>query len=341
MDKKKIIRSLVLLAIGLFLFWLVFRRTDLAKIIEETRKFSFLWIGISVALNVFSQWIRALRWKILFGPSGEDPRTSNLFLATLILGFTNQIIPRGGEVARLGVINRYEKIPIGRLVGITLAERLTDFIILIAIFVLILFWKFDMIKKVLAIPEIQFSIPPVNLLLIISGSLLLLILLVYFLLKKFPVRHKLRKSIQNIRKEISQGFSGILRIQRKPLFFSYSLLIYAIWFLMLYVMFLAYPPTQPLGFGDAAFTFGLATMAFLIPVQAGMGAWHFVVIQCLFLLGIDQETGRAFALVAHASTNLVYIPLGALAFLALYLTNRKYDPGRSWMIRTREKLTGS
>ncbi len=94
---------------------------------------------------------------------------------------------------------------------------------------------------------------------------------------------------------------------------------------MLYVLFLAYPPTQHLSFETAAFTFGLATLAFLLPVQAGMGAWHFVVIQCLLLFGVDADSGKAFSLIAHSATNHVYLITGIIAFALLPIMNKKTE----------------
>jgi hypothetical protein len=90
---------------------------------------------------------------------------------------------------------------------------------------------------------------------------------------------------------------------------------------MLYVLFLAYPPTQHLSFKAAAFTFGLATLAFLLPIQAGMGAWHFVVIQCLILFGVESGVGKIFALMAHSATNHIYLITGTIAFALLPISN--------------------
>ena len=45
----------------------------------------------------------------------------------------------------------------------------------------------------------------------------------------------------------------------------------------------------------------------LAPVQGGIGPWHFMVYETLFIYGIDKADGKVFALIAHASTNLIYI----------------------------------
>ena len=123
--------------------------------------------------------------------------------------------------------------------------------------------------------------------------------------------------------ELREGFTSIYHIKNKFLYFIQSIFIYGIWFLTFYVLFLAYPPTQHLGFTAAAFTFGLAAMAFLLPIQAGMGAWHFVIIQCLMLFGVGVDDGKAFALIAHSATNHIYLITGIIAFVLLPMVNKK------------------
>jgi Flp pilus assembly protein TadB len=48
-----------------------------------------------------------------------------------------------------------------------------------------------------------------------------------------------------------------------------------------------------------------------------------MVIKSLFLYGISLESGKIFALVAHTSTNLIYLIFGLAAFLLLPVLNRK------------------
>jgi uncharacterized protein (TIRG00374 family) len=325
MDRKKIIQSIFFLTIGVGLFWFVYKDTDLNNLKNQLERFNLLWIGVSVALNMLSQLVRAHRWKLLFKPLQYKPKTYNLFLAVLILAFTNQIIPRGGEIARLGVINRVEKVPFSKLVGMALAERLTDFIILMLIFTALLIWQFARIKELLSLPQINMQqLKFADTLLVVAIIIIAIVVLVTIAIKKFDWFKKARKGITKIKDDMGEGFSSLRRIKHKGLYFFESFLIYTLWLFMLYVLFFAYPPTNGLSFEAAIFTFGLATMAFLIPIQAGMGAWHFVVIQCLLLFGIDTESGKAFSLVAHAATNIIYLIPGAIAFALLPIVNKNY-----------------
>ena len=86
-------------------------------------------------------------------------------------------------------------------------------------------------------------------------------------------------------------------------------------------MFFAYPATINLSFMAAILTYTLANLAYLLPIQAGIGTWHFIVISCLFFYGIDKETGMIFALIAHTFTNLIYLALGPLALSMLPVIN--------------------
>lgn len=142
-------------------------------------------------------------------------------------------------------------------------------------------------------------------------------MILYFIIKRF------NSKIKKIVKELCEDFASIYHLKNKFLYFTQSILICGIWFLVFYVLFLAYPPTQQLSFEAAAFTFGLASLAFLLPIQAGMGAWHFVVIQSLLLFGVGADDGKVFALIAHSATNHVYLIMGIIALVMLPIVNYK------------------
>jgi len=322
MDKKSIYQSVLFFLTGLGLIWLVFRGTDIEQLKNELYRISWLWVGVSVGLNLLSQLVRTYRWKTLFVPLNYSPKFYNLFLSMLILAFTNQIIPRGGEFARLGVVNKYEKIPLSTLVGIALIERLTDLIILILSFIILLIWQFPLIQRIIELPQVNLLDVNIYNILIISGIIIISLVILYFIIRKY------KNKIKKIKEELRKGFTSIFHIKNKFLYFTQSILIYVFWFLMLYVLFLAYPPTQHLGFTAAAFTFGLATLAFLLPIQAGMGAWHFVVIQCLLLFGIENDVGKVFSLMAHSATNHVYLITGIIALVLLPIVNYKKSKSR-------------
>jgi hypothetical protein len=48
-----------------------------------------------------------------------------------------------------------------------------------------------------------------------------------------------------------------------------------------------------------------------------------MVYETLFIYGIAKADGKIFALIAHASTNLIYLILGLMAFAILPLINAR------------------
>ena len=317
MDKKKI-RAILFFIAGLALFWVVYRDLELEELWDQLGRLQWWWIGVSLAINLFSHLVKALRWRQLIVPLGHRPGLSVLYLSNLVLAFTNLVIPRGGEIARLGVVNRFERIPFSKLLGTALTERLTDVVVLFTLATILVMWQYDHFLQILGGGVIDGAAFPWKALL--SAVIVLVVLVLLFLLVRYArIFSKLRERLLVFWREMTEGFSTLARVNRKGLYVFYSLFQFVLWFMMLYVIFFAFPPTSRLSMEAAAFTFGLSTLAFLLPVQAGIGAWHFVVIQALMLFGIGEDPARVFALIAHSSTMLIHLVTGAVAFILLPL----------------------
>jgi len=69
-------------------------------------------------------------------------------------------------------------------------------------------------------------------------------------------------------------------------------------------------------------TFLMSGLAMLAPVQGGIGPWHFMVYETLYIYGIDKADGKIFAFIAHGTTNLIYLVFGLLAIMAIPLVNK-------------------
>ena len=321
MHKKKIIFSIIFFILGVILFWYVYRNFNFDELKNALHNVRFGWIIVSIMFGLVSQFIRALRWRMLINTMGYKPIISNLFLSVIILYFTNLIIPRGGEVSRCLVISKYEKIPFVKLVGTVFVERITDlFAFLLILFVLVI-CQFGFFKTVLSYPGFKinysshhFKIFPVLLIFI-------LITILVSSMIKFKIFNKIYLKLKKLKGEFIEGISVIMHMKKKINYIVYTFVIFLLWLLMLYVVFFAYPPTEKLSFIVALLTYALGTLAYLLPIQAGIGAWHFIVINCLFFYGIDKESGMIFALVAHTFTSLIYLIFGPIAMALLPVLN--------------------
>lgn len=310
MDKKKIIQSIAFLLVGVGLFWWVFRDTNISDLKSQWGKINWIWVLLSILLNLFSQWLRAVRWNMLVQKI-QPVRLSILFQATLLLAFANQLIPRGGEIVRLSVVSKYDKVPFSLLTGTALAERLTDLAMLLSLFILLIVWQFDNFKTILELPEITLQHNNFTLGWAI-GIVVLIIIIGYWIYRTIRKNPKWKNKIISAKKNLSEGFGTIKHMQSPLWYVIITISIYICWIAMLYVLFFAFEPTDHLSFSEAAFVFGLSSMAFLLPIQSGIGAWHFLAIESLLLFGIGEPAAKAFALLSHSAVNLLFLPVGII-----------------------------
>jgi uncharacterized protein (TIRG00374 family) len=323
MHKKKILFSILFFIIGITLFWFVYRNFDFGELRNTLQDIRFGWIVVSIGFGLLSHFIRALRWKILINTMGFKPTTANLFLSVIILYFTNLIIPRGGEVSRCAVISKYEKVPFVKLVGTVFVERITDLFAFLIILLILLIWQFGFFETVMSYPGFQMDFSSLSFKLIPLLLIFILMTLLVFAMVKFKIFHKIYLKLKQLKGEFIEGISVILHMKEKIKYIVYTFVIFLLWLLMLYAVFFAYPPTQKLSFIVALLTYAFGTLAYLLPIQAGIGTWHFIVINCLFFYGIDKESGMIFALVAHTFTNLIYLIFGPIAMAFLPVVNNK------------------
>jgi hypothetical protein len=321
MNNKKLITAIFFFIIGVGLFWYVYKDINIQSVKDALKELNYSWILLSIILGLLSTLVRALRWKLLIESIGYKPKTINLFLSVQILYFINLVIPRGGELARCGMVAKYEKIPFAKLLGTVFIERLTDFFAFLIIFIGVFFMQLSLVEKIFSIIKISPSSFQSKIL--IFGLVVILFILFYWIFRKIGLLNKFQNKINKIKEEIIEGIKSVMLIDKKWTYIFLTFLIFLLWLLMLYFVFFAYPPTYNMPLSAAVFTYTIGTFAFLLPIQAGLGVWHFLVSECLYLFGLNKEAGKMFALVAHTFTNLVYLIFGTIGFIIIPLINNK------------------
>lgn len=330
--KKKffnVLKYIFFLAIGVFLFWWLYKDQPVEEYIRSFSDLKYGWIILSVIFGIFSQISRAIRWNMLIRPMGYNPKTYNSFLAVCIMYFVNLIIPRAGEIFRCTVMNRYEKIPFAKLVGTVVIERMADFLFLMMAAVVIILSQLKVfINFFRTHPEMSQKLASVfswrNIILAVLALVLLYLGFIFFrryFRKKRQENTTLGSKLRSLKYNLIEGIKSVGKLENKWLFIGHTAFIFLMWLFMLYVVFLAYEPTAHLSIQVGMITFLMGGLAMLAPVQGGIGAWHFMVIETLVIYGIAQPEGKVFALIAHACTNLVYLIIGGIAMILMPLLN--------------------
>jgi len=320
----------IFLAAGIAVFWWVYKDEPLDKYKAAFKDLNYFWVFVSFLLSILSQVSRAVRWNMLIRPLGYKPRLINTYLSVLILYFVNLLLPRAGEVFRCSILSRYEKIPFAKLAGTVFVERMADLITLMLLAVIIILSQLTVFVSFFnSHPEVKMNLLQLlslrNILLGLSVMALLLALVLifnkYYHRKKGDKGNSFIKRIRLIRQNFVEGIQSVAKLENKWRFIGHTLFIFVMWLFMLFVIFKAYGPTSHLPLGTGMITFLMGGLAMLAPVQGGIGPWHFMVYETLFIYGIDKADGKVFALIAHATTNLIYLVLGLAALLVIQIVN--------------------
>lgn len=333
MRKKilNILKYLLFLAAGILVFWWVYRGESPEQYKEAFRNLNYFWIIVSLVFSLLSILSRAIRWNMLIRPLGYRPKTYNSFLSILIMYFVNLLLPRAGEVFRCTILGRYERIPFTKLAGTVVVERMADLITLMLLAIVIILSQLGVFIEFYSThPDIKDKVLQIlsarNIILAAAALVLLVLILLIsrrYLKKRTRKKSGLARKLNLLKRNFIEGIRSIAKMENKWLFLGHTALIFTSWLLMLYVVFLAYGPTAHLTLRVGMITFLMGGLAMLAPVQGGIGPWHFMVYETLFIYGIDKADGKVFALIAHATTNLIYLVFGLLALLIIPLVNRR------------------
>jgi len=330
--RRKIInvfKYIFFLAIGVLLFWWLYKDEPIKEYIQAFKNLNYFWIAASVIFGILSQVSRAIRWNMLIKPLGYNPKLFNSILSVYILYLVNLILPRAGEIFRCSVMSRYEKIPFAKLVGTVFIERMADFITLMMLAIVIILSQLGVfIGFFNTHPEMKEKLFSIlswrNFIIVLVAIGLIYIGFVIFrryFRKKKNENSSIVSKLRSLKHNFFEGIKSISKLENKWFFIGHTVFIFAMWLFMLYVVFLAFEPTSHLSLETGMITFLMGGLAMLAPVQGGIGAWHFMVIETLVIYGIARPEGKVFALIAHASTNLIYLIFGSVAMILMPLLN--------------------
>lgn len=322
----KLLQFIGFLGLGLVLFWLVYKDQDIDRIESILKNdVNYTWIWISIFLGVLSHISRAMRWGLMIEPLGRRPGLLNTFLSVMVGYLMNLVIPRMGEISRCGVLSRYEKISFAKLIGTVVTERIIDILMLLLLTLLVIITQFGKILQFLENnPDIQAKVSGMVLSpWFLSG--ITLILIIFYLFRKKIQRSVLFSRIYLTLKKFGEGLKTIRNMRNKWAFISHTLFIWLMYYLMLYVAFFAFDFTSHLSVFAGLTTFILGSYGMVAPVQGGIGAWHFMVIQSLFVYGIAKPDGVVFAFLAHSTMTAMLIVIGLISMLVLPFINRRAD----------------
>lgn len=318
---NKIIKIVLPLLLGSAILYWMYRGFDFSSISHVLlHEMNWTWMIISLPFGILAQAFRGWRWKQSLEPIGEHARSlvcvNSIFLSYAV----SLLIPRIGEFARCGVLNRYDKVAFPKAIGTVVTERAVDTLIVILITSIAFVMQIGVFSNFFSrtgtrIDDFLGMFSATGWLVTAICGVASLILF-YNILRHLSIYKKVKEMLSGI----WQGINSLRRVKNIPLFLFYSIAIWGSYFLHYYLTFYCFPSTAHLGLSCALVSFVVGSIAVIVPTPNGAGPWHFAVKTMLILYGVADNQALYFVLIVHTIQTLLVILLGIYAWVALNFT---------------------
>ena len=317
---KSVLQYLLLIFLTVLLLWLSLRGLQVGEgenktdfLLQAWKKSNKVYLMLMAITVMISHVIRAERWRMLLKPTGNQISFGGSFLSLMIGYLVNLAVPRGGELSRCYNLYKLEKTPVEVSFGTVVVERIVDVICLVTLIALSFFVEWKKLKAFidsLQLPSSSGStISPWVILIPIGVGAFILIL---FLLRK---NEKFKKVISGFK----EGLLAVFQLKNKGLFVFYSIAIWALYFLMSYLVLKAFSETQELGVSAVLTLFAIGSIAMAVPLPGGAGSYHTLVPMGLVALyNLPQADAIAFVFIFHGWQTLITILGGVVSLIISY-----------------------
>ena len=319
------IKFIFFLGLGIFIIWLSLKdlnQEEKTQIIRSFKVANYNWVILVIILGICSHLLRSLRWLILLEPMGYRPSLKNSFYAVMIGYFANMAFPRLGEFTRCGIVAKYEKIPFTKALGTVITERALDILIFFCLALMTILTQIGKIHNYIQAniyPRIQGKFTNLltnKIFLLILLLAVLLLILSFIILRKKLAHLKTYQRIVHIIKNFWLGLKSLGQIRHPFLFIIYSLAIWCLYYLMLYLCFFCFPQTSSLSPGAGLSALVLGSIGIMI-TPGGIGLYPAIIQETMVLYGIARTTGLALGWISWAAQTGMILTVGGISLILL------------------------
>ena len=318
-----------MLALALVLLYYSFRGLSWKEFIQSLGQCRWIWIIMAMAVGVAEFLIRGARWKMMLSQIDPQSSVGVSYHGVTIGNLANFAFPRIGEIVRCGVVSTLKKdTTFEGAVGTVVAERAWDLICLIFITIVFAavcwndfgeFFKNNMIDP--ASGKVNSSSMLV-VIAIIAAVVVAAILIIVF--RKRLSKTKAGGKIVGFLSNMWHGMKAALKMKRKWLFLLLTVLLWGSFFATSLFTIKAFPVLAGLGWKDALFLMVVGSLGWVVPVQGGIGAYHFIMaLAASQIYAVDWNDGVVFATISHESQAAIMILTGAVSLVVYTFKKRK------------------
>jgi uncharacterized protein (TIRG00374 family) len=182
-SSKKVLQYVLFLGIGFALLYLTFKNVNPTELWANIQSVDTMGLLVALGIGFIAIIIRGIRWVQLLRSLGYNVTPTRAISAVAFSYLVNLVTPRVGEVARCTALNKTDQIPIDKLFGTVVLERVVDSL-MFGLVVLITFIT-QAPELLLFLEESGASLPELNTgFFIVAGVVLFSIGAVLFLTKR-------------------------------------------------------------------------------------------------------------------------------------------------------------
>ena len=311
------------LALAVGILWWMYRGIGWEELTDALEhRMSWSWMLLSMPFGILAQVLRAVRWRQVLAPAGEQPRLSTCIHAVFLSYASSLVVPRVGEVLRCGVLKRYEGTNFTCLIGTVVTERIIDTLLILLLSLLTFLTQIPVFLNFFQETGIslgsllgQFSMTG-WLVTAVCGFLALVCIVLLF--RRFRIFSRTRSVLSDLR----NGLLSVRKVESPLAFILYSVGIWLSYYLHFYLTFFCFDFTAQLGPLAALVAFVVGTFAVLVPTPNGAGSWHFAVKTVLVLYGVGQTEAAVFVLIVHTLQTLLVALLGVWSSVVLAMRKK-------------------
>ena len=320
MTLKKGLTTLVFFGIGVGLFWLAMQGVEDPEALKRDMRSAQWWgIALSFIMGYLAIVSRGIRWNLLLAPMGHRPSPARSVHAVAFSYFANAFVPRSGEVARCAALNQTDDIPVDQLFGTVITERVVDFVMLFGLVGFALLTNLDAFLQLMN--EAQLPATPTLAGLAVLGAAGTG---GWWWLSQQNGRDGILGKVAGFLQGIGTGIRSVLAMEKRAQFLAHTFFIWAMYFLMSYVLFKAIPAVSSLGLTDAVLVMVAGGFGMVLPAPGGIGSYHWAVSLGFAAVGFSGDVGFAVANVVWLTQTAMIVVTGGLGYVMLFLHRMRH-----------------
>ncbi|MCH2198521.1 MAG: flippase-like domain-containing protein [Flavobacteriales bacterium] len=294
------------------------------QLINDMKRASIPGIALSFLFGYLAIVSRGIRWQYLLEPLGYKPKTINAVNSVAFAYFANTFVPRSGELARCAALNQSDDIPVDKLFGTVISERVVDMVMLVIFMSVALISNLDAFQTLLDLSiggGEEVNEEDSNLLVTIGLVVIGFVVALGFMFRRSIVSSKLYGKVKGFLSGVGDGLKSVLKMKRRGAFIFHTFFIWGMYFGMAYVIYMSIDATSHMTVTQSLFVMVAGGFGMILPAPGGIGSYHWTVKLGFIALGMSGALGFAVANVMWLTQTVMIVVTGGIGYLLLMWGN--------------------